>query len=639
MAKKLAISWVVFMMFLLACYVGASESEAQILIKFRSSLLSSNESALSRWNVSTDPCNNTTPNWSGLRCSGGIVTGLRLENMSLMGIIDIDTLAQLPGLRSLSFKNNSFDGPMPSVNRLTLRALYLSYNKFSGEIPADAFAGMNQLKKVHLGRNQFTGKIPGSLTALQKLLELSLEGNQFEGKIPNFPKAQLTLLNLSYNQLEGRIPASLSNFNATSFEGNKDLCGKPLEQCKSSKKKTIMLICVIAAAAVALAAITALSYIRSRETKTSQFNKNQETKALKKYDASNNTSQKEAQSCDYFSHAQKGDSGKLYFVKNDRERFDLQDLLRASAEVLGSGSFGSSYKAVLLSGPAMVVKRFRQMSSVGREDFHDHMRRLGSLSHPNLLPLIAFYYRKEEKLLVSDFVPNGSLANHLHAGRAPGQLGLDWPTRLKIIRGVAKGLAHLYGEFPGFALPHGHLKSSNVLLDNNFEPLLTDYALVPVVNKEHAQLYMVAYKSPEFTQTDRVTRKTDVWSLGILILELLTGKFPANYLKQGKGANADLATWVNSVVREEWTGEVFDKDMKGTKNGEGQMLKLLKIGMCCCEWNAERRWDLREAVERIMELKEKDNENDDYSSYASEDYGYSSRAMTDEDFSFSIVNV
>lgn len=204
---------------------------------------------------------------------------------------------------------------------------------------------------------------------------------------------------------------------------------------------------------------------------------------------------------------------------------------------------------------------------------------------------------------------------------------------------MAKGLAHLYGEFPGFALPHGHLKSSNVLLDNNFEPLLTDYALVPVVNKEHAQLYMVAYKSPEFTQTDRVTRKTDVWSLGILILELLTGKFPANYLKQGKGANADLATWVNSVVREEWTGEVFDKDMKGTKNGEGQMLKLLKIGMCCCEWNAERRWDLREAVERIMELKEKDNENDDYSSYASEDYGYSSRAMTDEDFSFSIVNV
>ncbi|KAJ4719077.1 putative Leucine-rich repeat protein kinase family protein [Melia azedarach] len=220
MAKKLAISWVVFMIFLLACYVGASGSEAQILIKFKSSLLSSNESTLSRWDVSTDPCNGNTPNWNGLRCSRGMVTGLRLENASLMGIIDIDTLAQLPGLRSLNFMNNSIDGPMPSVNKLTfLRALSLSYNKFSGQIPADAFTGMNSMKKIHLGRNQFTGKIPESLTALQKLLELSLEGNHFEGKIPNFPKAQLTLLNLSYNQLEGPIPASLSNFNATSFEG------------------------------------------------------------------------------------------------------------------------------------------------------------------------------------------------------------------------------------------------------------------------------------------------------------------------------------------------------------------------------------------------------------------------------------
>lgn len=111
----------------------------------------------------------------------------------------------------------------------------------------------------------------------------------------------------------------------------------------------------------------------------------------------------------------KGEQGQLYFVRNDRERFELQDLLRASAEVLGSGSFGSSYKAVLLSGPAMVVKRFKQMNRLGSSDFHEHMRRLGRLSHPNLLSLVAFYYKKEEKLLVSDFVPNGSLASHLHS--------------------------------------------------------------------------------------------------------------------------------------------------------------------------------------------------------------------------------
>lgn len=195
-------------------------------------------------------------------------------------------------------------------------------------------------------------------------------------------------------------------------------------------------------------------------------------------------------------------------------------------------------------------------------------------------------------------------------------------------------MAYLYEELPSLSLPHGHLKSSNVLLDNTFEPVLSDYALTPVVNKEHAQRFMVAYKSPESTKSDRVTRKTDVWNLGILILELLTGRFPANYLKQGRGPNADLATWVNSVVREEWTGEIFDKDMNLGRTGEGQMLRLLKIGMCCCEWNVDRRWDLKEAIEKIEELKERDSD-DDYSSYASEGEMYSSRAPTDEHISFS----
>ncbi|KAJ6697618.1 LEUCINE-RICH REPEAT RECEPTOR-LIKE PROTEIN KINASE PXC1 [Salix purpurea] len=158
----------------------------------------------------------------------------------------------------------------------------------------------------------------------------------------------------------------------------------------------------------------------------------------------------------------------------------VQDL-EASAEVLGSDTFGSSYKT---------------------------------------LPLVAYYHRNEEKLLVSDLIENGSLASSLHAKRAPGKPWLDWPTRLKIVKGVAKGLVYLYKEFPALALPH-------------------------------------AYKSPEFTHSDRTTRKTGVWSLGVLILEILTGKFPENYLMHGKGGGADLATWVNSVVREDWTGEVL----------------------------------------------------------------------------------
>ena len=114
-------------------------------------------------------------------------------------------------------------------------------------------------------------------------------------------------------------------------------------------------------------------------------------------------------------HSKITDSGKLTFIKEDRERFDLPDLLKAAAEILGSGCFGSSYKATLSNGNAVVVKRFKQMNNVGREEFQEHMRRLGRLSHPNLLPLVAYYYRREEKLFITDpIIPKGSLAFLLH---------------------------------------------------------------------------------------------------------------------------------------------------------------------------------------------------------------------------------
>lgn len=605
-------------------FVTCGAGETQSLIKFRGSL--SNATALSNWGGSADsPCTAAGSNWTGVWCNNGSVWQLRLDGMGLGGGLDLDSLAELPSLRMLSIKGNSFEGPMPEVRKLpALKSVTMSSNRFSGPIPDDMFDGMRALKMVYLEGNMFTGPMPKSLAQLPRLVNLNLAGNQIGGKIPDFPQMELQMVNLADNQFEGKIPRGLSNMNASYFAGNKDLCGKPLPPCKSSRKLLFIAIGV----GVALAVLLIVGVVLYR--KKSNIHEAHPVKVQRgfgAYDAGLTDAQINHQQPQMKKRG--GDhQGKLVFVRSDRGRFELQDLLRASAEVLGSGSFGSSYKAALLDGPAVVVRRFRQMNKLGKEGFYEHMRRLGSLSHPNLLPLVAFFYRKEEKLLISDFVENGSLASHLHANRSAGQPGLDWPTRLKIVKGVAKGLEYLYKELPVLSLPHGHLKSSNVLLDRNFTPLLTDYGLVPVINKDHAQQFMVAFKSPEFNRSDRTTKKTDVWSLGILILEIITGKFPANYLKQGKGANADLATWVNSVVREEWTGEVFDKDMRGTKSGEGEMLKLLKIGMCCCEWDVERRWSLREAMERIEELRERDSD-EEYSSYGSEGDLYSSRAMTE----------
>uniref|UniRef100_A0A0E0JW73 Protein kinase domain-containing protein n=1 Tax=Oryza punctata TaxID=4537 RepID=A0A0E0JW73_ORYPU len=625
---------------------GGAGPEGDVLIAFRETLRGPDDAPpgpLRAWGT-PGPCIGNVSQWFGVSCHGnGSVQGLQLERLGLSGAApDLGLLAALPGLRVLSLANNAIAGAFPNVSSLAmLKMLYLSRNRFSGVVPDGTFHTMRGLRKLHLSSNELSGPIPSSITS-PRLLELSLAHNRFDGPLPDFSQPELRYVDVSSNNLSGPIPEGLSRFNASMFSGNQYLCGKPLDTvcdtfASPSNMSTFMTIAVVliivgvilAAAGIATGVVGRRKRRRRRPRHAAGEAGGDQTPSnpklhtapavnINRGSAAASTSAAAAATSAAAGTAASGggaaakrggrrdEHGRLVFVQESRVRFEIEDLLRASAEVLGSGNFGSSYKATLIEGPAVVVKRFKDMNGVGREDFSEHMRRLGRLSHPNLLPVVAYLYKKDEKLVITDYITNGSLAHFLHGNRGST---LDWGKRLRIIRGTARGLGHLYDELPMLTVPHGHLKSSNVLLDGGMDAVLSDYALVPVVTASAAAQVMVAYKAPECVAAahGKPSKKSDVWSLGILILEVLTGKFPANYLRQGRQGNTDLAGWVSTVVNEERTGEVFDKDMAGAGAGvEDDMLKLLHVGLGCCDADVDQRWDLKTALARIEEIRDPD---------------------------------
>lgn len=243
------------------------------------------------------------------------------------------------------------------------------------------------------------------------------------------------------------------------------------------------------------------------------------------------------------------------------------------------------------------------MNKMSKDSFDSEMRRLGGLSHRNVLTLLAYHYRKDEKLLVSEHVSKGSLLYLLHADRGMSHAELNWPTRLKIIKGVAQGMGFLHSEFASYELPHGNLKSSNILLDSTYEPVLSDYALYPLINNTQAVQSMFAFKSPEAILYQQVTPKSDVFCLGIVILEILTGKFPSQYLSNQKGGT-DVVQWAKSAISEKKERDLIDPEIAGATNSVAEMGRLLHIGADCTESNLDQRMDMNEAIRRIEEIQE-----------------------------------
>ncbi|KAJ0099470.1 hypothetical protein Patl1_20298 [Pistacia atlantica] len=475
--------------------------------------------------------------WTGVTCNkdNSRVIALRLPGIGLRGSVPPNTISRLSALQNLSLRSNSISGSFPSdFSKLqNLSTLYLQFNNFSGPLPSD-FSVWKSLTVTDLSNNYFNGNIPSSLSNLTRLTFLNLANNSLSGDIPDLNIPSLQQLNLSNNNLTGSVPPSLQRFPSGAFVGNHvssetalppaPPIQPPNEQPtrrKSTKLSEHALLALIIGGCALGFVVVALLIFYCYSDKGGE-------------DGLPVKSQKKEKSLKAGASESQDKNGSLVFFEGCDLVFDLEDLLRASAEVLGKGTFGITYKAALEDATTVVVKRLKEVN-VGKREFEQQMEVVGNLKHENVTALRAYYYSKDEKLMVYDYYGQGSVSAMLHVMRAAG------------------------------------------------------------------------YRAPEVTDSRKATQASDVYSFGVLLLELLTGKSPIH--ATGGEEVIHLVRWVNSVVREEWTAEVFDVALLRYPNIEEEMVEMLQIGMACVVRMPEQRPKMPEVVKMVEEIQRGSSEN------------------------------
>ncbi|GAB4842834.1 hypothetical protein Ancab_012811 [Ancistrocladus abbreviatus] len=631
-----------FILFHSINFVSSSSSDAEALLSLKESIDPGN---LLEWRIGSDVCT-----WKGVKeCLRGRVAKLVLEHLNVSGKLNESSLNKLDQLRVLSFKGNRISGHIPNLTGLAnLKSLYLNDNDFYGPFPS-SFTSLHRLKVIVLSGNRISGEIPATLVEVSRLYVLYLDNNQLTGSIPLLDQTSLRFFNVSNNQLSGEIPMTkaLAKFNASSFLNNVNLCGPQIQTpCNktnssssfdsfppiipyakhnkgSSKRAKIIAGSACGGFVLLLMVLFVCGFLyrRRRRGRKKVMEGAGEKKGEEVDGGGVMVVRERGEGSGYGGGSGRNGAGKggggggggfswegeglgslVFLGAGDQQmNYSLEDLLKASAETLGRGTMGSAYKAVMESGYIVTVKRLKDSRFPRMEEFRRQMEMLGRLRHPNIVPVRAYFQAKEERLLVYDYFPNGSLFSLIHGSRPSGNgKPLHWTSCLKIAEDLATGLLYIHQNY---GLVHGNLKSSNVLLGSDFESCLTDYGLQSFRNPdstEEVSATTLFYKAPECRDSRKLpTQQSDVYSFGVLLLELLTGKTPFQDLVQEHGS--DIPKWVRSV-REEET-ESGDEPSSGNETSEGKLGALLNIAMTCVAVAPENRPVMREVLRMIKETR------------------------------------
>ncbi|XP_020099153.1 receptor-like protein kinase HSL1 [Ananas comosus] len=497
-----------------------------------------------------------------------------------------ETIGDLPNLYEFSAANNHLDGPLPNslANLSNLGQLDLHNNSLSGEL-LTGIQNWNKLTQLNLAANELTGAIPPELGKLPVLNYLDLSDNLLTGEVPaQLQNLKLNQLNLSNNRLTGTLPPLYaSGAYANSFLGNPGLCGGASGPCPgrragvSDRRDIIWILRAIFVAAAAIFVLGLVWFsVKYRSYKKSKIRIDKSKWML------------------------------TSFHKLGFSEYEIMDCLDED-NVIGSGASGKVYKAVLSNGEAVAVKKLwgapaRKEYNNDNDGFEAEVATLGKIRHKNIVKLWCCCTHKECKLLVYEYMPNGSLGDLLHSSK--GGL-LDWPTRYKIALDAAEGLSYLHHDCVP-AIVHRDVKSNNILLDGEFGAKVADFGVAKVVGMGPKSMSVIAgscgYIAPEYAYTLRVNEKSDIYSFGVVILELVTGRRPVD----PEFGEKDLVKWVCSTLEEKGIDHVFDKKLDVATFKE-EMRRVLSIGLLCASSLPINRPSMRRVVKMLLDVNPDNN--------------------------------
>ncbi|XP_017617734.1 probable LRR receptor-like serine/threonine-protein kinase At3g47570 [Gossypium arboreum] len=533
-------------------------------------------------------------------------------------------IGNLTGLIFLALGVNNFQGNIPSSLGYcqNLLVLGLSYNNLSGSIPTQlsgllptSLGSCVRLERLFLGGNLFEGPIPSSLSSLRGLVELDISENNLSGGVPEFLVnfGALQYINLSFNNFEGVIPSGgvFKNASAVFVEGNNKLCGGIPElhlsicNSKTSSKTSPRFKIVIVVVVVTLGVTLVLSIVL-----IIWFRKKKVQQPIST------------------------------FAENSLLWLSYQSILKATNEfsmrnLVGSGSFGSVYKGILEeSGVVIAVKVLNPLDHRSSRSFLVECETLKNIRHRNLVKVLTAisgvdYQGNDFKALVYEFMVNGSLEDWLHSSTGISELEtmrkLNFFQRVSVAVDVAHALDYLHHHCET-SIIHCDLKPRNILLDEEMVGHISDFGLAKIISadelnspsKVSSSLGLrgtIGYAPPEYGMGSELSTKGDVYSYGILLLEMFTGKSPIDErFREG----LSLHNFVKAALPErivEITDPILvqERVRRGTPNVNNfrndrylQCLNsLFGIGLTCSAESPNERIDMSDVVTKLCSIKDK----------------------------------